>query len=216
MECQYSFTTRSRHGIKCGKINCVNHDPYDCNLANYMKLPKYFHKIAGNMSKEFYFQIVNFLKRLDSGKEDMNETLLVFRTVLNKAITPRPRAMEIRQLLVVCMYRIIDSSIFLNKNKRLRDVADHKYTEFSTTEFDVFNDYMKSEIVVGKRFYFIEKNDEYRKKVFRTYTKTMTIANRWFRDMIEQRYSPSGNGVIEAKKSFEENYSRYILLNSFS
>jgi len=179
-----------------------------------MKLPKYFHKIAGNMSKEFYFQIVNFLKRLDSGNEDLNETLLVFRTVLDKAMTPRE--VGIRKLLVVCMYRIIDSSMFLNKNKRLRDVADHKYTEFSTTEFDVFNDYIKSNIVIGKRFYFIEKNDEYRKKVFRTYAKTMTIANRWFRDMIEERYSPSGNGVIEAKKSFEESYSRYILLNSYS
>jgi hypothetical protein len=71
---------------------------------------------------------------------------------------------------------------------------------------------MKSEIVVGKRFYFVKKNDEYRKDVFKSYLKTMTIANRWFNDMIEERYSPSGNGVIEAKKSFDENYSRYILL----
>jgi hypothetical protein len=212
MECQYSFTTRSRSGIKCGKIDCVSHDPYDCNLAKYMKLPKYFHKAGRNMNKKLYFEIMNFLKRLDSGNENSNETLMIFRIVLDKAMTLRAlRTIELRQLLVVCMYRIIDSSSFLNKNKRLRDVADHKYAEFSETLFDEFNDYMKSNIVVGKRFYFVEKNDEYRKKVFRTYVKTMTIANRWFNDMIEERYSPSGRGQTEAKKSFEEKYSRYIL-----
>lgn len=209
MECKYLFTTRSRYGMKCGKINCENHDPYNCNLAKYMELPRYFHKIGGKITRELYFRLVTLFTNLDSKEvEDDEQTRIVFAHVLNYAFS---RDRKLKELIVLCMYRIIDSSVFFNKNPQIRKVADTKYIEFTNSQSIGFTEYMKSNVVVGKRFYFVRKNKEYRKKTFKTYVKAMIIGNKWFRDMIETRYSPSGNGQIEAKKSFEENYCRYIL-----
>ena len=208
MECQYLFNTRSRYGMKCGKINCINHDPYNCNMAKYMKLPKYFHKIGGKICKELYFKLIKLFTKLDSEEvEDFDETHLVFRILLNHSIYSRD--IKLKELFFISMYGIIDSSSILNKNAKLRKVADFKYIEFTNSNNSEFVEYMRSNIVTGKRFYFVRKNKEYREKTFKTYVKAMIIGNKWFQDMIETRYSPSGNGQIEAKKSFDENYFRY-------
>ena len=65
-------------------------------------------------------------------------------------------------------------------------------------------EYLINNFTVNKRFLSIEKNSEYRKRIFRIYMKTMVICRKWYDNILEKRYAPDGNGAIEAKIHFIE------------
>ena len=65
-----------------------------------------------------------------------------------------------------------------------------------------FREYMLNNFVVNKRFLSIKKNLDYKKRTFRLYMRTMVLCNKWYVDTIEKRYTPGGNGAIEAENHF--------------
>jgi len=40
--------------------------------------------------------------------------------------------------------------------------------------------------------------------MFRIYMRTLVLCNKWHDDMIEKRYTPGGNGAVEAGKQLED------------
>ena len=61
---------------------------------------------------------------------------------------------------------------------------------------------MLNKFVSGKRFLSIKKNLEYKTRMFRIYMKSLVICKKWYEHTIEKRYSPGGNGAIDAEKNF--------------
>lgn len=201
-ECQYVFKTRLRCGQKCNRINCKNHDKYNCNLAKYLKLPSTFFNVAKLLDKDIYFLYVNMFER--SLVSDNKKIIRMFRNLISSFESIRNN--RVKELIVIFAYKFVDNHLFLVNDKKFKKAIDEKLDEFILTPKSKFTDYMSCNFQSGKRFLSVQRNNEYRKRVVRLYMKTIVLTNRWFNETMEKRYSPSGIGAIEAKSSFIRNY----------
>lgn len=208
-KCQYVFKTRSRYGQTCGNINCKYHDKYNCNLAKYLKLPSIFFNVAKLIDKDDYFFYFTMFERSLTSRKD-KEIIRMASLLFGSFQTTRNN--RVKELIVICSYKFIDSHSVLLNNEKFKKAADEKLKELMLlSSNNAFINYMRCTFQSGKRFLSFQRNREYRKRVFRLYIKTLFLTNKWFNETIEKRYSPFGIGAIEAKESFMRSYSVYLL-----
>ncbi len=177
-------------------------DEYECNLAKYLKLPEYFNKAGENIDANYYYKLT---KNLENTPTDKKSLINHVKFVLN---TMEEYKTYIKELLAVYVYLLLDtqqSIDMLLSNKKFKTVVITKFTEI--TEYldgsEQFREYMLNNFVMNKRFLSIKRNSDYKKRMFRIYMRTLVLCNKWHDDMIEKRYTPGGNGAVEAEKHFE-------------
>ena len=158
------------------------------NLAVYLNLPEYFHDAGEKLQEHYYFNLKLILDRIND------------------------YGIHVKELLVVYIYVLLDTQPVIDlilSYARFKIAVMQKLTEI--TNYQAYQntnpqllEYLINNFTVNKRFLSIEKNSEYRKRIFRIYMKTMVICRKWYDNTLEKRYAPEGNGAIEAKTHFTE------------
>ena len=201
--CEHKFTSGFKKGQICLKYNCVNHDEYNCNLAWYLGLPANFCFFSKKIKKYTYFTLVNILN--NSEKYTIIELYLIFKHLF--MLFELQETNNQKEIIIIYIYTILDEPTFM---KEL--MADSKFKQVIYTKLEIFKlntlyssdflSYMADNFTINKRFLSIKKNSLYRAKIFRLYIKIIVICNIWFNETMEKRYTPCGNGAIEAKENF--------------
>jgi len=177
-------------------------DEYDCNLAKYLNLPEYFNRAGENIDANYYYKLI---KNLENTPTDKKSLINHVKFVLN---TMEEYKTYIKELLAVYVYLLLDtqqSIDMLLSNKKFKTAVITKFTEI--TEYpdgsEQFREYMLNNFIMNKRFLSIKRNSDYKKRMFRIYMRTLVLCSKWHDHTIEKRYTPGGNGAIEAEKHFE-------------
>ena len=177
-------------------------DEYGCNLARYLNLPEYFNKAGKKITAKFYYKL---MKNLENTPNDKNILINHVKFVLDQTNYCKT---YIKELLTIYIYRFLDtqqSIDMLLSNEKFKTVVISKFTEM--TEYpdgcEQFREYMLNNFVINKRFLSVKRNTDYKKRMFRIYMRTIVLCNKWYDDTLEKRYTPGGNGAIEAKNHFE-------------
>lgn len=212
--CQHIFACGMKKGQKCLYPNCRIHDEYNCNLAKFLNLPRYFVDNAKKLHSDFYFVLVKkFQHFLTCDK--MDELVMNFKSVFNM-LEYDETTKETKELVIIYIYIILDSPAVIKhllSHEKFKKVVYGKIEEFSSSDNEngslEFKKYVSENFVTSRRFLSVKKNSEYKTKVFRLYMKTMVQCNEWFNDTMEKRYAPFGNGAIEAEKDFNQCYQKF-------
>jgi hypothetical protein len=202
--CTHKFLAGSKKGKICMNYNCVIHDEYNCNLACYLNLPKYFNYASRKIKKE-YFKLVSIIEKCYSF--EILELIIAFNYVMNKINENYDS--KVREILVVYLFMILDSPEFVkytNGKSRFKKVLDEKIISFynlNERTTPQFVKYIYNNFEPNKRFLSRKKNKEYIKKMTRVYILTIVLVNKWFSSTLERLYKPGGKGYIEVKTDFE-------------
>jgi len=207
MICQHIFLCGMKKGQKCLYPNCRIHDEYNCNLAKYLNLPRYFIDSAKQLHSDTYFVLVKTFQNMSSC-DNLGGLVENVKTIID--LSEKMRVISLRELLIVFMYICLDIpnviKHLLSPHDKFKKVVYNKITNFSS--FDnkngslEFKKYLSENFVANRRFLSIKKNTEYKKRTFRIYMKTLVLCNSWFSDVMEKRYAPGGKGALEAEKRF--------------
>jgi len=180
----------------------------DCNLAVYLNLPEYFHD-AGEKLREHYYFNLKLVQILENTPNIKNRVVEHIKLILDRI---DDYGKFVKELLIIYIYVFLDTQPVIDLilsyvpfktvvMQKLTDIIN--YQEYQITHPE-FMEYMLSNFTINKRFVSIKKNSEYKKRMFRIYMKTMIICRKWYDNILEKRYTPDGNGAIEAKNHFIE------------
>lgn len=206
--CTHNFLAGSKKGKICMNYNCVIHDEYNCNLAYYLNLPKYFNYASRKIKKE-YFKFISILEK--SSSFEIIEVVESFHYVMNKFIESYDK--KVRQLIIVYMFIYLDTSKcikYLFQDLRFKKILDEKILSFyilDETTTPQFVKYISNNFEPNKRFLSKNKNKQYIKKMTRIYILTILFINKWFSSTLERLYKPGGKGYIDAKDDFQNKAS---------
>ena len=103
--CTHKFLTGSKKGKTCMSYNCVIHDEYNCNLAYYFNLPKYFNYASQKIKKE-YFKFISIIEK--SSSLEITELVDAFNYIMNKFI--ESYNIKVKQIIIVYIFIFIDTS----------------------------------------------------------------------------------------------------------
>lgn len=206
--CQHIFACGMKKGQKCLYPNCRIHDEYNCNLAKFLNLPRYFVDNAKKLHSDFYFVLVKKFQHFLTC-DNMEDLVMNFKSVFGM-LEYDETTKETKELRIMYIYIILDSPAvikhLLSPHEKFKKVVYGKIEEFSSSDNEngslEFKKYVSENFVTNRRFLSVKKNSEYKKRVFRMYMKTMVLCNKWFNDTMEKRYAPGGNGAVEAEKRF--------------
>ena len=179
----------------------ISNDEYDCNLALYLNLPEYFHNPGKMIPKKFYFKLKKSLENIPNTKKRLVHYVSFVLDSINN------HDLHVKEILVIYIYVFLDTQPAIDLllcNIKFKTTVMKKFTdiiEYQNTN-PQFLEYMLSNFTTNKRFLSIKKNSQYRKRIFRIYMKTLVICHKWYNYTLEKRYSPEGNGAIEAKNNF--------------
>lgn len=202
--CTHNFLSGSNKGKICMNYNCVIHDEYNCNLAYYLNLPKYFNHGSKKIKKE-YFKLVSIIEKCSSF--EVLESIVAFNYVMSKI--NESYDIKAREILIVYLFMILDSPQFVKytiEKIRFKKVLDEKIISFyvlNERSSPQFVKYIFKNFEPNKRFISRKKNKEYIKKMTRVYILTIVFINKWFSSTLERLYKPGGKGYIEVKADFE-------------
>ena len=210
--CQHIFVCGMKKGQKCLYPNCRIHDEYNCNLAKFLNLPRYFIDAAKQLHSDTYFVLVKIFQNM-STCDKLGELVENAKTILQLGEVTGNRSL--RELIVVFIYICLDIpnviKHLLSPHDKFKKVVYSKITDFSSFDNEngglEFKKYLSENFVANRRFLSIKKNTEYKKRNFRIYMKTMVLCNKWFSDSMEKRYAPGGIGALQAEKRFMSSLS---------
>ena len=180
----------------------------DFNLAVYLNLPEYFHEAGEKIQEHYYFNL-KLIQMLENTPNVKNRLIDHFKLVFNRIDV---YGIHVKELLIIYIYVFLDTQPVVDlilSHQPFKTAVMQKLTEITNyQEYQNTNpqllQYLINNFTVNKRFLSIKKNSEYRKRTFRIYMKTMVMCNKWYDNILEKRYSPEGNGAIEAKTHFIE------------
>jgi hypothetical protein len=203
--CEYIFLNGDKKGTICKKSLCKIHDEYDCNLAMYLNLNRYIYP-SKKISKTSYFIFIKNLKYLNNGANE-EETMNFIKLLMEFIYHNEHKGNSLAELLFIYLFKCIDTSSgykYMLSNNKFKTTLYKKINDLceNVNASKVFKKYMLNNFIIGKRFLSIQKNNEYKTRIFRLYMKTLVFVNKWYKNIIETRYAPGGNGVIEAHKNF--------------
>ena len=180
---------------------------YQENLVEYLNLPAYFYSDAEKFRKEegfFNYKLIRILEKTPYNKN------ILMNHLQDILIHIDDYGVDVKLILIIYIYILLDTQPVIDlllSNVRFKTAVMQKLTEiyeYQPYQNTRFLRYMLSNFTINKRFLSIEKNSEYKKRMFRNYMKIMVMCDKWYDNTLEKRYAPEGNGAIEAKNHFIE------------
>lgn len=203
--CAHKFLTGSRKGETCLTYNCCIHDEYNCNLAHYLGLPKFFNFASKKIKKGEYFTLVSILEEASSYNKE--QIANIFKHILYKF--DELHSKKIKEIFIIYIFIFLDTSQSIKhliSCFALKESFNSKIIYFSQKingSSPQFTKYIINNFEPNKRFASIKKNKAYRKKMIRIYILTVVFINKWYLSTIEKLYKPGGKEYINIKNDFE-------------
>lgn len=177
------------------------------NIVICLKLPPYFRYILSK--NKDYIDINNLLKIYKRYKISDISYIISRTSIVNK---------ELKLFYLLFLHKLLDKKEYndlLSNNKnykqfiirRINKIKNNIRTSLrngSKIDERINNglEYIDKNFVYNKRYFYINNNSKYYKKLLSIYLKTILYTLKWYRETLEIRYRPGGRGYIEARDRF--------------
>ena len=173
------------------------------NMSICLRLTPYFSRI---LSKNKDYINTNKLSRIYKRYKIDDISYIIKRTsVVNN---------ELKLFYLLFLHKLLDKKEYndlLYKNKyykefiirRINKIKDSIRNSLRNNErLNYGLEYMNTKFVYNKRYFYVNNNSKYYKKLLSIYLKTILYTLKWYRETLEIRYKPGGKGYIEARDRF--------------
>ena len=117
---------------------------------------------------------------------------------------------ELKLFYLLFLHKLLDKKEYndlLYKNKYYKEFIVRRLNKIrnnlrNNERLNYGLEYIEKNFVYNKRYFYVNNNSKYYKKLLSIYLKTILYTLKWYRETLEIRYKPGGKGYIEARDRF--------------